>query len=294
MLLNEYKLIEIFCSVDDFCTLYEEKLLPHLLPSTSSKKSVNTPSLSLSEMMVIELLYHLSGHKCFQYYYEMEVLNGSLRHYFPKAPSYNRFVELKPRMLMALIAYLHLCRTGLMLQLYYADSTVLAVCHNRRIHQHKVFAANARRGKTSTGWFFGFKLFIVINAYGELIRAFVTSGNQADNSEKTIRRLFKQLTGFVYADKGFIHQNMVGEFIEKGLRIITGIKMNMKNKLIEMQHKLLLKKRGVIESVNDILKTVCDIEHTRHRSPANMLVNTYAALIAYTWLERKPNIFTFR
>jgi hypothetical protein len=124
MLLNEYKLIEIFCSVDDFCKLYEEKLLPPLLPSTSTKKPVNKPSISLSQMMVIELLYHLSRHKCFQYYYEMEVLKGSLRRYFPKAPSYNRFVELKPRILMALIAYLHLCRIGLMLQIYYADGTV--------------------------------------------------------------------------------------------------------------------------------------------------------------------------
>ena len=108
MLLNEYKLIEIFCSVNDFCKLYEEKLLPPLLLSTSTKKPVNKPSISLSQMMVIELLYHLSGHKCFQYYYEMEVLKRSLRRYFPKAPSYNRFVELKPRILMALIAYLHL------------------------------------------------------------------------------------------------------------------------------------------------------------------------------------------
>ena len=94
MLLNEYKLIEIFCSVDDFCKLYEEKLLPHLLPSTSTKKPVNKPSISLSEMMVIELLYHLSRHKCFQYYYEMEVLKRSLRRYFPKAPSYNRLLNL--------------------------------------------------------------------------------------------------------------------------------------------------------------------------------------------------------
>jgi len=61
-----------------------------------------------------------------------------------------------------------------------------------------------------------------------------------------------------------------------------------------MKHKLLLKKRGIIESVNDILKTVCDIEHTRHRSPVNRLVNTYAALVAYTWMERKPDIFTIR
>ncbi len=54
----------------------------------------------------------------------MKVLKDLLRRYFSKAPSYNRFVELKPRILMALIAYLHLCRIGLMLQIYYADGTV--------------------------------------------------------------------------------------------------------------------------------------------------------------------------
>jgi hypothetical protein len=294
MLLNELKLIEIFVSIDDFCVLFEQKLMPHLLKDAKRKKSVNAPSICLSEMMCIELMYHLSGHKCFQYYYEMEVLNGSLKSYFPKAPSYNRFVELKPRMLIALIAYLHLCCIGRMVEIFYADSTVLTVCHNRRIHSHRVFAHSARRGKTSTGLFFGFKLFIVINAFGELIRAFVTPANQADNSEKILRRLFTSLKGYVYADKGFIHQKIVEEFYQKGLRIITGIRSNMKNKLIEMKHKLLLRKRGVIEAVNDILKTVCDIEHTRHRSPGNMLVNTYGALIAYSWLERKPNIFTSR
>ena len=132
----------------------------------------------------------------------------------------------------------------------------------------------------------------MINAFGELIEAFVRPANQADNSEKSMKRLFNRLKGFVYADKGFINQKIMEEFYQKGLLIITGIRANMKNKLIEMQHKLLLKKRGVIESVHDILKSICDIEHTRHRSPANMLVNTYAALVAYSWLERKPNIFS--
>ena len=76
-----------------------------------------------------------------------------------------------------------------------------------------------------------------------------------------------------------------------GLQLITKVRKNMKNKLLSMEHKLLLMKRGVAESVNDILKTVCDIEHSRHRSPINMLVNTYAALIAYSTMDRKPSIF---
>src|SRR3954451_16709088 len=161
MLINELKLVQLFCEIDDFTSIYEQKLAGHLLPvNSNSKHSTNKPAISLSEMMTLEILYHLSGYKCFEYFYRQEVLQGALKSYFPKAPSYNRFVELKPRMLIALIAYLHLCCIGRMVEIFYADSTVLTVCHNRRIHSHRVFAHNARRGKTSTGWFFGFKLFI--------------------------------------------------------------------------------------------------------------------------------------
>ena len=292
MIINELKVIEIFCQLDDFCKVYEQNLQQHVLPCSKSKHSVHQPGLSLSEMMCIEILYHRSGHKCFQYFYEQQIQRGALCSYFPKAPCYERFVSLKPRMLIALITYLHICRIGAMIGLYYADSTVLSVCHNRRIHNHRVFYNKASRGKGSTGWHYGFKLFWVINAFGEIAEAFVRPAHIADNNEGVMRRLFKRLKGLVFADKGFIHQKIFEEFYHKGLRIITGIRANMKNRLMEMQHKMLLKKRGVIESVHDILKTVCDIEHTRHRSPVNMLVNTYAALIAYSTLDRKPNIFS--
>ncbi len=291
MLINASKVVEIFCEVDDFCRVYEEKLAAHLLPCCHSKHSVNEPSLSLSELMTIEMLYHRSSHKCFQYYYEQEVLSGDLRSYFPQAPSYNRFIELKPRMLLALIGYLHCLRLGALLGIYYGDSTPLGVCHNRRIAQHKVFVRQAQRGKTSVDWFYGFKLFVVVNAVGELVGAFITPANVADNSEATIRRLFKGLRGLAFADKGFINQKAFEALLRGGLKLITALRSNMKNKLMELKEKLLLKKRGMVEAVINILKSVCDIEHSRHRSPVNMLVNTYAALCAYTTLERKPSIF---
>ncbi len=291
MLINTVKLVEIFCEVDDFCKVYEEKLAAHLLACSTSKHSVNQPCLSLSELMTIEILYHRSGHKCFQYYYQQEVLAGSLHSYFPQAPSYNRFIELKPRMLLALIAYLHLLRLGALLGIYYGDSTTLTVCHNRRIKQHRVFAHQAQRGKTSVEWFYGFKLFMVVNAVGELVNAFVTPANVSDGSEATIKRLFRGLTGVAFADKGFINSKAFEALLQGGLKLITTLRSNMKNKLLEMKEKLLLKKRGMVEAVIDILKSVCDIEHSRHRSPVNMLINTYAALCAYTTLERKPSIF---
>jgi hypothetical protein len=292
MLINELKLVQLFCEIDDFTHVYEQKLAGHLLPVTpNSKHSSNKPRISLSEMMTLEILYHLSGHKCFEYYYEHEVLQGSLKSYFPAAPSYNRFVELKPRMLVALICYLHCLRLGAFLGLYYADSTALKVCHNRRIHCHKVFRATAKRGQCSVGWFYGFKLFLVVNGLGEIVQAFVTPGNVADNGLATLKRLFRGLTGLAFADKGFASQKAFLPLFEQGLKLITYIRSNMKNKLLLLQEKMLLKKRGMIESVIDILKSVCNIEHTRHRSALNMIVNTYAALCAYSTFERKPSIF---
>lgn len=292
MIINEVKLIQLFCEVDDFAKVYEQILAPHLLPFTHKMKhSSNKPRICLSEMMTLEILYHLSGHKCFEYFYCHEVLHGSLHAYFPAAPSYNRFVELKPRMLMALICYLHCVRLGRLIGLYYGDSTALKVCHNRRIHNHKVFSGAAKRGQTSVGWFYGFKLFLVVNGLGEIVQAFLTPGNVADNATSTLKRLFKGLTGLAFADKGFVSQAAFEQLFAQGLKLITAIRSNMKNKLMLLQEKMLLKKRGMIEAVIDILKSVCNIEHTRHRSPLNMIVNTYAALCAYSTLERKPSIF---
>jgi hypothetical protein len=291
MLINALKVVEIFCEVDDFCKVYEQKLAPHLLPCASSKHNSNQPAVSLSEMMTIEILYHRSAYKCFEYYYIEEVLKGSLQSYFPSSPSYNRFVELKPRMLTALICYLYCLRLGALIGLYYGDSTPLSVCHNRRIRQHKVFAGLAQRGKSSVDWFYGFKLFIVVNGLGEIVQAFVAPGNVSDGAQTTIQRLFKGLKGLAFADKGFINTAAFEALLKDGLKLITALRSNMKNKLMELKEKLLLKKRGMVEAVIDILKSVCDIEHSRHRSPANMLVNTYAALCAYTTLETKPSIF---
>jgi len=290
MIINELKIINHFLELDDFVIAFDKKMSGHLLEK-QSPRSVNKPEISVSEMMCIEILYHHSGYKCFQYYYKQEVEKGYLKPYFPSAPCYARFVQLKPRMLSYLVLYLNLCRLGQLCGIYYADSTKLAVCSNRRIHSNRVFKGQAERGKTSTGWFYGLKLFLVINAFGEILNAFFTPGNVADNNESIIIKLFSKLKGWAFADKGFINQKASEILMEKGLLLITKLKKNMKNKLLKMEHKMLLQKRGLIESVNDILKTVCDIEHSRHRSPINALVNLYAGLCSYSWLDRKPSIF---
>jgi len=290
MIINELKVIQTFCEIDDFIISCEQFVEGKLIGS-KRPHAVHEPGISASEMMCIELLYHLSGFKCFQYYYEQGVKKGALQSYFPNAPSYNRFVQLKPRILSLMALYLNCCRLGRLCGLYYADSTSIAVCHNRRIHSNKVFAGKAKRGKTSTGWFYGFKLFLVVNAFGEIIKVMFTGANIADNNINQMLKLFDKLQGWLFADKGFINQAAFEQLMQKGLQVITGIRTNMKNKLMNFNQKLLLKKRGMIESINDILKTVCDIEHTRHRSPINALLNVLAGICAYTFLERLPNIF---
>ena len=291
MLLNSLRLIEIFCQVDDF-VIHLERLVDTPLLGAPSPHAVNKPALSHSEMMTIEILYHLSGYKCFEYYYIQAVENGCLREYFPDAPSYSRFVYLKPRILPLMVLYLQCCSLGMLCGLYYADSTTMKVCNNRRIHSHRVFRGKAQRGKGSMGWFFGFKLFLVVNAFGEIVKVMFTKGNVADNNMETMLKLFENLQGLAFADKGFINQKAFEQLFKSGIQVVTGIKSNMKNRLMPLNHKLLLKKRGMIESVNDILKTVCDIEHTRHRSPVNAVLNVFAGLCAYTFLDRLPSIFS--
>lgn len=290
MLLNELKVIKIFCEIDDFVNSCE-KIVDGKLLGSKSPHAVNEPGLCSSEMMCIELLYHLSGYKCFQYYYQNCVEQGCLKRYFPNAPGYSRFVQLKPRILPLMIFYMNLCRLGCLCGLYYGDGTCITVCHNQRIHSNKVFLGKARRGKSSTGWFYGFKLFLVVNAFGEIVRVMLTTANVADNNTAHMLQLFRGLKGWAFCDKGFINQAAFEQLLQKGLQVVTGIRTNMKNKLMNYQQKILLKKRGMIESVNDILKTVCDIEHTRHRSPVNALLNVFAGICAYTFLDRLPSIF---
>lgn len=294
ILLSETKLVEIFCNCDDFCKKFDS-LLEKRLIAVRSSKSHNQPGLSYSEIMTILIVYHLSGEKCFQYYYEknLESAQSVLRSYFPRACSYNRFVELIPRVLFHLWIFVSTSRTGTLRGQYYIDSKKLPVCDNLRIYSNRVFKHIAGRGKSSTGWFYGLKLFLIINPVGEIIRVMLTPANVADNNASLLKKIFVGLKGKVYGDKGFLTKFMQ-YFLGNGLKIVTKVKRNMKNKLMELEEKFYLSKRGVIESIFDILMTVCDIDHTRHRSPVNAIVHVFGGLAAYSYLDRLPSVYRKR
>lgn len=291
MLLTDTKLIEIFCDCHDFCVFFEQWQKSKMIEmSSSQRKPTRETGLHLSECMCIMILYHLSGIKCFQYYYQNLVIK-EMKEYFPNLPCYERFVQLIPRTTLALFLFTNTFRIGRSLGCYYADSKKLPVCDNLRIKSNKVFRGIACRSKSSTGWFYGLKLFLVINAYGEVMQCLITPAGIADNNFELMKKIFKNIKGHVFADKGFLSKLAFEHFYHLGLKIVTTIRKNMKNKLMPMYEKLCRMKRGVIESVNDILMTICDIDHTRHRSPINAIAHAYAGVAAYTYLDKLPSIF---
>jgi hypothetical protein len=186
--------------------------------------------------------------------------------------------------------YTRFFRRGKPTGIGFIDSTPLKVCHNRRIYQQKVFKGYAERGKSSTGWFYGFKLHLILNDRGELCAFYQSRGNVDDRNLEVIDHLCRELRGKLFGDRGYISQELFERLYRQGIKLVTRLKANMKNKLMALEEKVLLRKRGVIESVKDYLKNICQIEHTRHRSLANFLVNLFGALSAYTFLPHKPSI----
>ena len=287
-------LIAIFCDVDDFCKEFEpewkkifiEDQNSNLIGDIKRRRNRQT-ELSLSEAITIVIMFHKTGYRTFKDYYERYVFL-TLRRFFPKVLSYSRFINLMKTCLFPLFIFSQGC-LGECSGISFVDSTILTVCHARRIHSHRVFKKMAKRGKTSTGWFYGFKLHLIINDRGEILSYMLTPGNVDDRLP--VPDLSKELFGKLFGDKGYISQELFLKLYEKGLQIITKIKKNMKNKLIKIIDKILLKSRGVIESVNNKLKSYCQIEHHRHRSPWNFLVNLVSGIVAYAYDPCKPAIW---
>lgn len=255
-----FSLEELFCPVDDFCRDFEPSWQKQLL--ARGKSRLRNRQLSLSEIMTIEIAFHLSGYKNFKTFY-LELVSNYWSKAFPNLVSYNRFVEWKASILIPLMAYLR-SRLGASTGIGFIDSTSIKVCHNRRIKQHRVFKNIAKRGKTSVDWFYGFKLHLAINHQGELLNVALTTGNVDDR--KPVRELLKGQHGQFFGDKGYISAALARDLRDADVILVTKFKKRMKNKLMTMLDKQLLRKRAIVESVIEQLKHISQIEHSRHRS----------------------------
>jgi Transposase DDE domain len=278
-------LLELFCHVDDFWQIFAPHWEHELLQS-GLKRRRRAGQLHTSEIMTIMIFFHQMRYRDFKTYYTQFVA-VYLRAEFPNLVSYQRFVELMPTVLVPLGAYLRSCY-GPCSGVSFIDSTPLRVGHNRRIAGHRVFGGVAQRGKNSVDWFFGFKLHLVVNDRGELLAGRLTAGNVDDRS--SVPQLTRWLWGKLLGDKGYLSQPLTEQLRQRGIHLITRLKSNMKNRLILLSDKLLLRKRSIVETIVDQLKNISQIEHSRHRSLTNFMVNLVCGLIAYCHQPKKPSL----
>ena len=275
------QITDIFCLVHEFSLEFEQKVQEVLLGNKPKRK----PKMHMSEVMTIMILFQLSHCRNFKAFYTLYV-KKHLRNEFPHTVSYNRFEELQKQMLLPMAVFAKTCCTGECTGISFIDSTPLRVCKNKRIFHHKVFKGIATRGKSTMGYFYGFKLHLLINEIGQILDFQITQANVDDRQPLKQGNLLKHLWGKLYGDKGYVGKKLSEWLFENGVHLITGIRTNMKNQLMSLSDKIILRKRSLIETVNDQLKNICMIEHSRHRSFHNFLNNILTGIIAYSFLPK--------
>ena len=292
-MITEDKVTELFCMADDFCKFFDAMMKKYTLKSDNKRAYHRDSTMSKSEIMLIMILFHDSGYRCLKHFY-VEKVCKHLRHLFPKVVSYNRFVELEKQVAVPLALFIKKVLLGKCTGISFVDSTPLRVCRNQRIHIHKVFKGIAQRGKCSMGWFFGFKLHLICNEKGEVLNFIITPGDVDDRKPLEYKAFVEFIYGKLVGDKVYIGKNLFQRLFVDGIQLITKLKSNMKGALMSVSDKLLLRKRAIIETVNDELKNIAQVEHSRHRSFENFIVNMLGAIAAYCVFPKKPCIHVQR
>lgn len=283
------KVIEIYSLADDFMKHFSAELEKRTISNTNPTRAGRKSIMRDAEIITILVLFHLKGYRCLKHFYT-EYVATHMRDMFPNLVSYNRFVELQKSMMLPLAIFVKEVLLGKCTGITFVDSTPLKVCRQQRIHCHKVFKGIATRGHCSMGWFFGFKLHLMCNDRGEILNFVFTPANVDDREPLNYENFIKDLYGKLVGDKGYISSKLFERLFVDGIQMITKLKKNMKNAFISYSDKILLRKRAIIESVNDELKNICQIEHSRHRCFANFITNMLAGIAAYSFLPKKPSI----
>ena len=285
MYFTEDKITEIFSLTDEFCLEFQNSIEGHLLGNSTKKK----PIMSQSEVICILIIFHGMQHKNIKHFY-LNYVQKHLIHLFPNTVSYNRFVELSQQVILPMTMFLKMQCLGECTGITYVDSTPIRVCNKKRIKRNKVFKDIAAVGKSTMGWFYGFKLHLIVNEKGDILNFVITQGNVDDRAPLNDSKFLSKIKGKLYGDKGYISAKLTQLLFVDGVQLITGIRDKMKNCLLELKDKILLRKRSIIETINDELKNICQVEHSRHRSFENFISNLISGLIAYSFFPKKPAI----
>lgn len=279
------KLVEVFCDVDDFCKVFIPQWEAQQLEDGQRKRK-RVGRMSMSEVMTVIICFHMSNHRDFKNYYTGYVARFYKRH-FPELLSYTRFLEVMQSALVPLCSYFSTLK-GEPTGLEFVDSTSLKVCHNIRIPRHKTFAGIASRGKSTMGWFYGFKLHIVVNHLGEIVAAKLTPANV--HATVPVPELSSGLPDKLYGDKGYVSKRLESLLKEDGVTLITNVRSNMKARALSLWDRAMLSRRFIIETINAQLKNISQIEHSRHRSMTGFMLNLMGGLIAYCLKTDKPTL----
>ena len=289
-MITESKVTEIFCIADDFCKEFESEISKNALPSSpDAPKCRRQRMMSDAEVITILICFHFNSFRNFKHYC-LYCVCRHWKHLFPKTFSYNRFVEVMPRCFIAMTMFLKPACFGECSGISFIDSTCVPAVHNKRQFSMKVFKGIAGKGKSTMGWYVGFKLHLLCNENGEILNFVLTMANVDDRNENVMDVLTDKVFGKLYADKGYISQSLFGKLFNDGIHIVTGLRSNMKQHMMPLYDKLMLRKRCVIESINDMLKNVAKPVHTRHRSVHNFIMNMLAAMGAYCFFVVKPKV----
>src|SRR3954451_732129 len=269
------RIVEVFCEVDDFCQAFVPQWEASLLgPGGPAPRE---PGLSPSEIITLLLTVQVSN-----------ISRASI------TASPSRWLLSRHAVLRALrqLAEKRLRAAGVLSRQPPGDQDrdllhrLHRPCDNHRISRHKVFAGLAQRGKTSMGWFFGFKLHLVFNTDNEIVALKLTPGNVHDTTP--VPALTRELTGKLFGDKGYLGQKLAQDLLRRGLTLFTRVRKNMKSLPLSLQDKALLKARNMAETIIGHIKEFSSLNLSKHRSVINAFVHIIAAITAYQITPFKP------
>ena len=204
---SDDQVTHIFGIIDEFVIEFDLAMSISLLGNPPKRK----PKMCISEVMTIMVLFQLSGIRCFKWFYT-QYLRKYLSSDFPNLVSYNRFVELQKKALIYMAVFAKTCGNSECTGISFIDSTPIRVCKNKRIFNHKVFKGIATRGKSTMGYFYGFKLHLIINEMGQIVDFQITQAN-VDDRTPIKGNLLKKIWGKLYGDKGYVSQTLIRNFV---------------------------------------------------------------------------------
>lgn len=233
-----HKLVEVFCDVDDFSAVFIPEWEKTLL-ADGTRQRQRSGRMTMSEVMTIIIFFQMSHHRDFKNFYT-GYLSRFYKSEFPNLLSYTRFLEVMPTALVPLCSYFASLKsepTGI----EFVDSTSIKVCHNLRIQRHKTLSGLACRGKGTMGWFYGFKLHLIVNHQGGIVAAKITPANVHDT--KPVADMVFSPMDKLYADKGSIGKALSSDLLEKGITLVTNVRKNMKAKAISLWDRAMLSRQ---------------------------------------------------